>query len=58
MADPKVLELHLEFKEGERIYKAKDDRSRIGFYIAYGDTREELRQRMEWVERTLQVEYK
>lgn len=57
IADPKVLELHLEFQEGDRIYKAKDDRSRIGFYIAYGDTREELRQRMEWVERTLQVQY-
>lgn len=56
--NPKVLELHLEFQEGDRLYQAKDDRSRIGFYIAYGDTREELRETMDWVEHTLQIEYR
>ncbi len=53
--NPRVLELHLEFGEGDRLYHAKDDRSRIGFYIAYGESRQELTDTMAWVERTLQI---
>lgn len=55
LANPRVLELHLEFHEGDRLYHAKDDRSRIGFYIAYGESRQELLDTMAWVERTLQI---
>lgn len=54
---PSVVELHLEFKAGERLYQATDDRSRIGFYIAYGESREELLTTMKWVESTLQILY-
>lgn len=53
--NPHVVELHLEFHTGDRLFQAKDDRSRIGFYIAYGEDREELLQTMQWVESTLQI---
>ena len=55
--NPFVVELHLDFKVGDRLFQAKDDRSRIGFYIAYGESREELLQTMAWVEDTLQILY-
>lgn len=55
--NPRVVELHLEFQVGDCLHQAKDDRSRIGFYIAYGESREELLQTMEWVENTLEILY-
>lgn len=54
-ANPRVLELHLEFHKGDRLFHALDDRSRIGFYIAYGESRQELLDTMAWVEQTLQI---
>ena len=54
-SNEKVLELHLEFKKGDQLYRAQDDRSRIGFYIAWGESREELQKTMEWVESTLKI---
>lgn len=52
---PGVVELHLEFQVGDRLFRAADDRSRVGFYIAVGESRGELRRTMEWVENTLKI---
>lgn len=57
LSNPDVLELHLEFKVGDELYLASDDRSRIGFYIAFGESRQELREKMHWIERTLRISY-
>lgn len=54
---PGVVELHLEFQPGDCLHHAQDDRSRIGFYIAYGESREELLEVMNWVENTLEILY-
>lgn len=40
--NPKVLMYRFNFEIGDTIHVAEDDSKRIGFYIAYGDTREEL----------------
>ncbi len=40
--NPKVLMYRFNFELGDTIHIADDDSKRIGFYIAYGDTREEL----------------
>ncbi|MCD7715479.1 MAG: ATP-grasp domain-containing protein [Lachnospiraceae bacterium] len=56
-ANPSVLELRLEFSVGDRLKRADDDRSRVGFYIAYGESEEELRRTMRWVKDTLKIEY-
>lgn len=55
--NPQVLELHLEFAPGDRVYRANDDRSRVGFYIASAGSREELLKLMEWIGQTLQIVY-
>lgn len=57
LADPDVLELHLEFRVGDELHLASDDRSRIGFYIAFGDSRQKLRNKMKWIESTLRIRY-
>lgn len=44
-----IIDIHLDFSEGDTIYKPSDDRSRTGFYIAYAedaDTLEVVRQRV------------
>lgn len=56
-ANPHILELRLEFGVGDRVYQAQDDRSRIGFYVAYGESEQELRRTMDWVRETLKIEY-
>ncbi len=38
----KVLDYCMYCNVGDRVYKAADDSKRIGYYIAYGDSREEL----------------
>lgn len=40
--NPKVLLYGFNVQLGERVKVAENDSKRIGFYIAYGDTREEL----------------
>lgn len=40
--NPKVLLYRFNFEVGDMIHVAEDDSKRIGFYIAYGDTRDEL----------------
>lgn len=40
--NPKILLYNFNFKIGERLFSAEDDSKRVGFYITYGDSREEL----------------
>lgn len=40
--NPRILDYCLYCKEGERVCRAADDSKRIGYYIAYGDNRNEL----------------
>ena len=42
-AIPEILQLQLEFKEGDIIEKAQDDRSRVGFFIARAESKRELK---------------
>ena len=49
-AIPEILQLQLEFKEGDIIEKAQDDRSRVGFFIA----RAESKERIEEIEKELE----
>lgn len=40
--NPNVLLYNFNFKIGDKLYIAGDDSKRVGFYIAYADTREQL----------------
>ena len=48
--NPKVLLYDFNFEIGDRLFTANDDSKRVGFYIAYGDTREELDELMNNIE--------
>lgn len=50
-----VLSCQLEFKKGDVIHAPDDDRSRVGFYIAYAESREEMEQFRDYVHNTLKV---
>ena len=52
-----IVDFGLEFKVGDVVGKAEDDRSRVGYYIAYEENEEKLRELMAWVENTLKVEF-
>ena len=56
--NPKIVSYKFNFKVGDRIEPAKDDSSRIGFYIAYGDSEAELRQLMQQIEQSIAIEVK
>lgn len=45
-----VLDYGLNFKVGDIIEPAKDDAARVGYYIAYADSRDELRALMNKIE--------
>jgi biotin carboxylase len=51
-----VLELQLEFRAGDKIHSATDDRSRQGFVILLADTKDQLQTRLKLVIQTLKVE--
>lgn len=48
--NPKVLLYDFNFEIGDRLFTANDDSKRVGFYIAYGDSREELDALMKGIE--------
>lgn len=52
-----VIDFGLEFKVGDIVGKAEDDRSRVGYYIAYEESEEKLRDLMQLIENTLKVEF-
>ena len=53
--DPHIVELRLEFQKGDILPPVQDDRSRPGFYIAWGENREELLKIMARVEKTIKI---
>lgn len=53
-----VQKLQLDFKEGDTIQSANDDRSRQGFVIVYADSKEELDNKINLVMDTLKVSIK
>lgn len=48
--NPQVLSYKFNFKVGDMIQQAVCDTARIGFYIAYADSREELKQLMQEIQ--------
>ena len=52
-----LVTINLEFEVGAHLIHAADDRSRIGYYIAYADTPSDLRQRMKRIEESISVEF-
>lgn len=49
--NPQVLSYKFNFKVGDTIQQAVCDTARIGFYIAYADSREELKQLMQEIQK-------
>ena len=56
-AIPEILQLQLEFKEGDIIEKAQDDRSRVGFFIARAESKERIEEIEKEVKNTLKVSF-
>ncbi len=52
-----VHEVGLNFKVGDTIGKAEDDRSRVGYYILYADSYQKLRRLESEMKGTLQIKY-
>ena len=53
--DPHVIDFGLEFNVGDVVGQAEDDRSRVGYYIAYEESEDRLRMLMKKIEETLKV---
>jgi len=54
---PNIIDLELEFNIGDILEKPIDDRSRVGYFIAYGDTLDELDKIVENIEENVKVEF-
>lgn len=52
----KIIKYNLNFKVGDVIKKAENDSARIGYYIAYADSREELQELMREIDSTFAIE--
>lgn len=52
-----VREIHLEFKVGDIVEKAQDDRSRAGFFIVCGETREKTQDVCNQIKKILDIEF-
>lgn len=52
-----VIDFQVEFKVGDVIHNAKDDRSRVGFYIAEAESKEALTVLIKQIERLFVIEY-
>lgn len=51
-----VLDIRLEFSEGDMISKPGDDRSRLGFYIAKAESRQELSDLCAKIQKAIKIE--
>ncbi len=51
----KVISYNINCQVGDKIVPAEDDSKRIGYYIAYGESREELDQLMQQIEDTFEL---
>ena len=56
-SDPHVIDISLEFAEGDIVGQAEDDRSRVGYYIAYEESREKLLSLMDKIHHTLKIDF-
>lgn len=52
-----VREIQLEFKVGDIVEKAQDDRSRAGFFIVCGETREKTQDVCNQIKKILDIEF-
>ena len=52
-----VVEVRLNFKEGDILHIASDDRTRSGFFIAWADSADALDRLRSEVKRTLKIEF-
>ena len=52
-----VREIQLEFKIGDIVEKAQDDRSRAGFFIVCGETREKTQDVCDQIKKILDIEF-
>jgi len=55
--NPNIIDLELEFSIGDILEKPIDDRSRVGYFIAYGNTLDELDKIVKDIEQNVQVEF-
>lgn len=55
--NPKVLLYQFNFSIGESVRIADDDSKRIGFYIAYGECKEELDMLMDQIEENVRLQF-
>jgi len=53
--NPNVIRYELHFKEGDTIQRAKNDSARVGYYIAYADTKEDLRMLMKKINEEFKI---
>ena len=56
-SSPQVIKYKLNFAVGDRIEKAANDAKRIGFYLAYAESRDELRALMEAINEKIKIYY-
>jgi biotin carboxylase len=56
-AEGLVAQLELKFQAGDRIAVPTDDRARVGFFIALGETRDEVDAKSQRVRELVQVHY-
>jgi len=52
-----IIDFDFEFKEGDMITAPDDDRSRVGYFIAYSDTQEELIKVVENINNKVYLDY-
>ena len=52
-----IIDFSLEFNVGDIVGEAEDDRSRVGYYIAYEENEKKLRELMQWIQNTLCIEF-
>ena len=52
-----VMDFSLSFKVGDTVSLPIDDKSRVGYYIAYEEIEQALRDLMKKIEETLVIEY-
>jgi hypothetical protein len=52
-----VIAYKLNFAVGDRIEKAANDSKRIGFYVAYAESRDHLLSLMETINQKIKISY-
>lgn len=55
--DSRIIHYHFNFKVGDRIKKAENDSARVGYYIAYAKSREELNAFMDKINNNVKIKF-